>query len=170
MMPPVEVKVKKPVPSMLVFSLLMLFVSLVLAETLVVKVQSTNLRKAPKFYGTVIQALQSGDKVEKIASQPDGWIQVRTSGGVVGWLHTSAVNVPKSSLLAMNSGLKTQASASEVALAGKGFNKQIEDNYRSQHKNISFAEVDKMLLLKIAAAELEAFMKQGKLGDWRGVR
>jgi uncharacterized protein YgiM (DUF1202 family) len=165
-----EVQVKKPVPSLLVLSLLALFVTLVLAETLVVKVQTTNLRKSPKFYGAVIQALQAGDKVEKIAGQPDGWIQVKTSGGTVGWVHSSAVAVQKFNLLAMDKGLKTQASASEVALAGKGFNKQVEQSYRAQHKDVSFAEVDRMLLLKIAAAQLEEFMKQGRLGEWRGAK
>jgi hypothetical protein len=166
----VEVQVKKPVPSILVLSLLALFVTLVLAETLIVKVQTTSLRKTPKFYGPVIQALQAGEKIEKITSQPDGWIQVKTSGGAVGWIHSSAVAVQKFDLMAMDKGLKTQASASEVALAGKGFNKQIEENYRAQHRDISFAEVDKMLLIKIAAAQLEEFMKQGRLGDWRGAK
>jgi hypothetical protein len=165
-----EVQVKRPGPSLLVLSLLGLFVTLVLAETLVVKVQTTNLRKSPKFYGAVIQALQAGDKVEKITGQPDGWIQVKTSGGAVGWVHSSAVAVQKFDLLAMDKGLKTQASASEVALAGKGFNKQVEQNYRAQHRDISFAEVDRMLLIKIAAAQLEEFMKQGRLGDWRGAK
>lgn len=161
---------KRCVPLTAALSLLALFVTLVLAETLIVKVQSTNLRKTPKFYGAVILALRSGDKVEKVTAQPDGWIKVRTTGGAVGWIHSSAVTVQKFRLTAMNSGLKTQTSASEVALAGKGFNKQVEENYRAKHREVSFAEVDALLRLKVAAAALEEFMKQGRLGDWRGGR
>jgi uncharacterized protein YgiM (DUF1202 family) len=162
--------VKRPIPSILVLSLLMFLVSWVLAETLIVKVQTTSLRRTPKFYGPVIQVLPAGEKIDKVSSQPDGWIQVRTSGGVVGWVHSSAVEVQKFGLLAMNKGLKTQASTSEVALAGKGFNKQIEDNYRTQHKEANFAGVDRMLQIKVPPAQIEEFMKQGKLGEWKGAK
>ncbi len=158
----------KRIPLITALGLLALFVTLVLAETLIVKVQSTSLRKTPKFYGAVVQALKSGDKVEKVTSQPDGWLQVKTSGGAVGWIHSSAVEVQKFNLTAMDTGLKTQASASEVALAGKGFNKQVEESFRAKHKEANFAEVDRMLQLKVTSAALEEFLKQGQLGDWRG--
>jgi hypothetical protein len=164
------VKVKKPVPSTVVLSLFVLFVSLLVAETLIIKVQTTNLRKNPKFYAPVIQALKAGEKIEKISSQPDGWIQVKTSGGSVGWIHSSAVAVQKFDLLAMDKSMKTQASASEVALAGKGFNKQVEESYRAKHADVSFVWVDRMLLIKISASRVEEFMRNGKLGEWGGGR
>jgi len=161
---------KRRIPLITALGLLALFVTLVLAETLIVKVQSTNLRKTPKFYGAVVQALKSGDKVEKVTSQPDGWIQVKTAAGAVGWIHSSAVAVQKFNLTAMDAGLKTQASASEVALAGKGFNKQVEESFRAKNKEANFAEVDRMQQLKVTSTALEQFMKQGQLGDWRGAK
>jgi len=164
-----EVQVKRPIPMTLSVCLLILIVSLLVAETLTVKVQSTSLRSTPKFYSSAVQTLSAGQKLEKIAAQ-DGWIQVKTSGGVVGWVHSSAVEVPKFDLMASNKGLKTQASAGEVALAGKGFNKQVEESYRAKHKDVSFAWVDKMLQIKIAAAKIEEFMKKGKLGEFGGGR
>lgn len=150
-------------------SLFVVFIGLLLAETLVVKVHSTNLRKNPKFYAPVIQALQAGERVEKISSQ-EGWFQVRTLSGATGWLHSSAVEVQKFSLLALDKSMKTQASASEVALAGKGFNKQVEESYRAKHGELSFAWVDKMLQIKIPVAQVEEFMKKGKLGEFGGGR
>jgi len=164
-----EVQVKKPIPLTLSLSLLVLIVSLLVAETLTVKVQSTGLRSTPKFYSPAVQTLSAGQKVEKIAVQ-NGWIQVKTAGGVVGWVHSSAVEVPKFDLMASNTALKTQASTSEVALAGKGFNKQVEESYRAKHKDVSFVWVDKMLQIKIAAAKIEEFMKKGKLGEFGGGR
>lgn len=161
---------KKPVPSTVVLSLFIVFVSLLVAETLIIKVQTTNLRKSPKFYAPVVQTLKAGEKIEKISSQPDGWIQVKTSGGTVGWIHSSAVTVQKFDLLAMDKSMKTQASASEVALAGKGFNKQVEESYRAKHADVSFVWVDRMLLIKIAASRVEEFMRNGKLGEWGGGR
>ncbi len=161
---------KKPVPSTVVLSLFVLLVSLLVAETLIIKVQTTSLRKNPKFYAPVVQALKAGDRIEKISSRPDGWIQVKTSGGTVGWIHSSAVAVQKFDLLAMDKGVKTQASVSEVALAGKGFNKQIEDSYRAKHTDVSFVWVDRMLRIKMAASRVEEFMRNGKLGEWGGGR
>jgi uncharacterized protein YgiM (DUF1202 family) len=146
-----------------------LIVTLLVAETLTVKVQSTSLRSSPKFYASAVQALRAGDKVEKISTQ-NGWIQVRTAGGAVGWVHSSAVVVPKFDLMATNQGLKTQASADQIALAGKGFNKQVEENYRAKHGGLSFVWVDKMLQIKISAAKVEEFLKAGGLAGLGGGR
>jgi SH3-like domain-containing protein len=123
----------------------------------------------PKFYAAALLTLGAGEKIEKISSQ-DGWIQVRTSNGAVGWIHSSAVQVQKFDLLAMDKGLKTQASASEVALAGKGFNKQVEESYRAKHGEVNFVWVDRMLLIRIPASEVEEFMRKGKLGEFRGAK
>ena len=140
-----------------------------LAETVVVKIQSTSLRKEPKFFASAVAALKAGDTLEKLASQ-DGWYQVKTSAGVVGWIHSSAVEVKKFNLLAMDKSMKTQASASEVALAGKGFNKQVEDNYKSKHGEANFAAVDRMLKISIQPSDVEGFIKNGKLGESGGGR
>jgi hypothetical protein len=164
-----EVKVKRSIPSILAIGLLVLVLCLLAAETVIVKVQSTSLRKNPKFYATPLLTLGAGEKIEQIGSQ-DGWLQVRTSRGEVGWVHSSAVQVQKFDLLAMDKSLKTQASASEVALAGKGFNKQVEESYRAKHGEISFIWVDKMLLIKISASRVEEFMREGKLGEFRSSR
>jgi SH3-like domain-containing protein len=169
MMKKEEVNVKRSVLFSAAVSLFIIFVTLLLAETLIVKVQSTSLRQDPKFYSPVLLALKAGEKVEKVSSQA-GWVQVRTSGGVVGWVHSSAVDVQKFSLLAMDKSMKTQASASEVALAGKGFNKQVEESYRAKHGDINFIWVDRMLQIKIPASQVLEFMKQGKLGDFGGAR
>jgi hypothetical protein len=140
-----------------------------LAETVVVKIQSTSLRKDPKFFASAVAALKAGDSLEKLASQ-NGWYQVKTSAGVVGWIHSSAVEVKKFNLLASDKSMKTQASASEVALAGKGFNKQVEDSYKSKHGEANFAAVDRMLKISIQPSEVEKFMKDGKLGETGGGR
>lgn len=154
---------KKPIPLTVIGTLLFLIVILLVAETLVVKVQSTSLRSSPKFYASAIQALRAGDKVEKISTQ-DGWIQVKTASGAVGWVHSSALLVPKFNLVASRQGLQTQASSGEIALAGKGFNKQVEESYRAKHKGLSFAWVDRMLQIRISAAQVEEFLKKGRLG------
>jgi len=138
-----------------------------LAETVVVKIQTTNLRKEPKFYAETVVVLKAGDSLEKLGNQ-DGWVRVKTAKGAVGWIHSSAVEAKKFKLLAMNKDLKTQATASEVALAGKGFNKQVEQSFKSKHSDADFAATDRMLLIKSSPAEVLAFLKKGKLGEFGG--
>ena len=72
--------------------------------------------------------------------------------------------------MASAGGTKTQATASEAALAGKGFNKQVEDSYRAKHAEANFAGVDRMLQVKVSPAQVEDFLKQGKLGGQGGGR
>lgn len=146
---------------------LLVLAALLIAETVVVRVQTTSLRKDPKFYAAAVAALKAGDSLEKLSAQ-GGWVQVKTSAGVVGWVHSSAVETKKFSLMSVGGTMKTQASASEVALAGKGFNKQVEDSYKAKHTAADFAAVDRMLKMAVSPAEVEAFVKKGKLAGSGG--
>jgi len=146
--------------------LTLLLLTLLFAETFIVKIQTTNLRKEPKFYAQTLAILKAGEKVEKLSIQ-EGWLQVKNSKGLVGWIHSSSAEPKKFSLLALDKSLKTKASASEVALAGKGFNKQVEESYRARNPGISFAQVDRMLKIRISPLKIRAFLKQGKLGEFR---
>jgi len=132
------------------------------AETFVVKVRSTALRSGPQFFASSVIALKVGDGLLLVSRQAD-WIQVKTEAGQTGWIHQSAVETKKIDILAWSKGTKTQATASEVAMAAKGFNKQIEDNYKAKNKAISFVWVDKMGQMTVTRADLQAFLQQGKL-------
>ena len=162
-----ETRMKRPFRGPALAGALAVLTVLLLAETVVVKIQTTNMRKEPKFYSQTIASLTAGSPLEKLSSQ-DGWFKVRTSAGVVGWIHSSAVETKKFNLLAMDKSMKTQASAGEVALAAKGFNKQVEENYKAKHGEANFAAVDRMLQLKISPSDVEAFLRKGKLGEFGG--
>lgn len=159
---------KKPKrPALIIGAVLVLFVAILIAETLIVKVRTTHLRKEPNFFAPTIAVLNAGESLEKLGTQ-DSWFKVRTSKGLEGWVHSTAVQAKKFSLFAMDKSLKTQATASEVALAGKGFNKQVEDKYKTQHKNVSFVWVDRMLKIKVSPARMKDFLQKGKLGEFGG--
>ena len=160
---------KKPFRHALFIGLVFLIVAALIAETLIVKVKSTNLRKEPKFYAQTLAILKAGDALEKISEQA-GWMKVKTAAGQVGWVHSSAVQAKKFSLLAVDKSLQTKASAEEVALAAKGFNKQVEDSYRARHASLSFAWVEKMLQIKISAEQIRNFLEKGKLGEFGGAQ
>lgn len=144
-------------------------VALLLAETLVVKVQSTYVRKDPKFYSSPLATLAAGESVTQLSSQA-GWFKVRTSQGVEGWIHSSAVQTGKLKVASMDRSVQTAATADEVALAGKGFNKQVEDEYKSRNKGLNFGEVDRMLKIKVSPDELRQFLMDGKLAEFGGAR
>ena len=146
---------------------MIILVTFLIAENLYVKVQSARLRKEPKFYSATIVFLKAGESVEKISSQA-GWYLVKTAGGIKGWLHSSAVQSKKVDLVTMDKSLKAKASADEVALASKGFNEQVEKEYKARHKDISFAWVDRMLAFKVSPEQLRKFLKEGKLAEFGG--
>ena len=133
------------------------------AEVLVVKVQTTQLRRNPQYFGPILAALKAGDKLEKM-TEANGWVQVRTAAGAVGWIHSSALGQSSAALASAGQPVKTQATANEVALAGRGFNKQVEDTYKSRHAEVSFVWVDRMVQLRIGSAQIEDFLRKGRLG------
>lgn len=149
--------------------LAVVWVTVLFAETLFVKVQTTYVRKEPKFYSPAVATLQAGESVTQIASEA-GWFKVRTAQGVEGWMHSSAVQTKKLTVAAMDQPLQTRATAEEVALAGKGFNKQVEEEYKNRNKEVNFAEVDRMLKIIVSPDELRKFLIEGKLAEFGGAQ
>ncbi len=135
-------------------------------EFLVVKVQTTALRAEPRFFAPVKIMLKFGDQLEKLDFQ-QGWFQVKTLNAVSGWVHSSAVQPRPAKLAGLTQGPKTQATASEMALASKGFNRQVEASYRQRHPEVDYTWVDRMLNFKNGQAAIEKFLKEGHLGEWR---
>jgi hypothetical protein len=153
-----EVFMKIPKRSLVLLGGLLIVLLAMAADTVVVvKIQTTAIRQNPQFFAPALVTLKAGDKLTKISESN-------------GWIHSSALEVSKVNLLASNDPMKTQAKASEVALAGKGFNKQVEDSYKSKHTELNFALVDRMLQVKIASNQIEAFLRQGRLGDFGGAK
>lgn len=148
----------------------LLFLLIVIAfsasEILVVKVERTALRTEPRFFAPVKSLLKFGDQVEKVTLQ-EGWFQVKTPQGLSGWVHSSAVQPRPSKLALLAKGPKAEATASEVALASKGFNRQVETSYRQRHPEIDYTWVERMLGFKVDQAAIEKFLKEGHLGDWK---
>lgn len=145
----------------ILFGVVLLFA----ADTMIVKVKITKLKNNPQFFASTVASLDAGAQLEKIETK-GSWVKVKTNKGAVGWLHVSAVQDRKFSLMAVNSPNKTGASAEEVALAGKGFNKQVEDSFKSKNKNIDFRWVDRMLKIVIQEKALLEFLKAGRLADY----
>ena len=155
--------------AILIIVLVAVGLAIAAAEGLVVKVQTTQLRRTPQFFGPTLAALKVGDRLEKV-SEANGWIQVKTVTGTIGWIHSSAVVASSLALTSTNQSLKTQVTANEVALAGKGFNKQVEDSYKGNHAEVSFVWVDRMIQIRVSLAQVQDFLAKGRLTGQGGGR
>lgn len=136
-------------------------VGAVQAATMRVQIQSGQVRNAPSFLGGVVATVGYGQSVEVIASQSP-WQQVRTADGRTGWMHDSALTVKRVSTQS-GGAVRTGASGDEMALAGKGFNRDVEAQFKASHGDADFTWVDRMAALKASSAEIERFVKSGGL-------
>jgi hypothetical protein len=131
-----------------------------------VQVRDGQLRATPSFLGTVVGSLNYGDQVE-VQQQQGDWIQVNAKGQQ-GWLHTSALTTKTINIGSGGKDAPLKASGKEVALAGKGFNAEVEAKYRKGRQNANFAAVDRMEAIAIAPQEMVVFLASGDLKSAAG--
>jgi len=133
-----------------------------------VQVQDGKLRADPSFLGKITGSVAYGDEVTVIRQQ-DPWLFVSTrSGQLSGWIHSSALTEKEIVLRAGDANVQKTASQREIALAGKGFNPQVENEYRRRNPNLDFEWVDRMERIIISDAEIRQFVKDGKLSPEGG--
>jgi len=143
-------------------SLGLLFTGLAAAQvarggTLYVATKTTDIKSSTGFFATKRGTLNYGDRVTVL--QVNGkWVEVRSAtGSLSGW--TAVANLSAKQVVA---GSGTSASSSEVALAGKGFNQEVEDVYKSKG-DLDYADVDRTEALTVNEADLYRFLDEGKL-------
>lgn len=139
------------------------------AETMRVQVQSGQVRGTPSFLGGVVATLAYGQPVEAAAAQGGAWYQVRTPDGKSGWMHASALTVKRVAAPAGSGAARTGASGDEMALAGKGFNSDVEAQFKA-HSQLDFTWVDKMATMKASTAEIAQFVERGALAQPGGAK
>jgi opacity protein-like surface antigen len=101
-------------------------------------------------YGAQVTVLQVNGK----------WAEIRSAGSpsITGWV--SSANLTTRRISASGGG--TSASASEIALAGKGFNEEVENAYKAGG-NLNYADVDKTETLEVSQEDLYQFVTEGHL-------
>lgn len=144
----------------IILLLFLLIPSLAFADKLKVVTRENAIRKDCKFFSPVRTKVKYDDVID-LVSQSGDWYKVKY-GNVKGCIHKSAVEVKKFKLAGLL-GKKTEASTDEVALAGKGFNPQVESAYKGKHPELDFELVDKIEELDVPQEQLVDFIKKGKL-------
>jgi len=130
--------------------------------TLYVATKTVTLKSSTGFFASNRGTLNYGDRVTVL--QVSGrFVEVRsaTNSSLTGW--TASANLTARQVV---SGNTSSASAREVALAGKGFNQEVESSYRAQG-NLNYADVDAVERITVSEADLRQFLEEGhlRMGD-----
>lgn len=132
------------------------------AETVRVATKESAIREDCRFLAPIKSRVQYADELEVTAKEGD-WFKVKFRG-IKGCIHKNAVTDKAVSL----SGVSSQghaASKDEVALAGKGFNPEVEKAYRSKHPELDFNAVNSIEEYKVSDESLKLFIKAGSLNQ-----
>jgi len=133
-----------------------------------VQVQDGKLRADPSFLGKVLGSVAYGDSVTVIKQQ-DPWVYVSAKGGQLsGWIHNSALSEKEIILRAGSADVAKTASQKEVALAGKGFNADVEKEFKSRNPKLNFEWVDRMEKFVVSDDEIRKFIQEGALSPQGG--
>lgn len=117
--------------------------------------------------GKVLARLSYGDRVD-VLEEKRGWANVVIPGSEdKGWVNLSALTTKRVVLKAGASDVDKSASSGEVALAGKGFNEEVEAKYK-QDSDLDYTWVDKMEEFRYPVDNLVAFMVEGGLNPSEG--
>ncbi|MCP4352445.1 MAG: SH3 domain-containing protein [Desulfobacterales bacterium] len=128
------------------------------AKTMSIEVKEAHVRSAPSFFkGKLVKKLPYGYRIN-VQEQKGSWYKVSE-----GWIHSSALTKKKVVLRAGASDVKKGATNDEIALAGKGFNSQVEGEFKSKNQNIDFTWINKMENFTVSQDQMQKFLKKGEL-------
>lgn len=142
------------------------------AETVYVQARSAQLRSGKTSLSPIVATVQFGEALEKLR-QEDEWLEVRTAGGSTGWIFVNKTTTTRpsggeSSLARLGQAMRrTEAAPVTAATGARGLDK-VSEEYASR-TGISKQyqdEVDRMTAYKLTDQEVEAFLQQGRLGEY----
>ena len=119
-----------------------------------VAVQSTNLKATAGVFANNLAAISLGEAVTLI-SDNGRWSNVQY-GNLTGWIPSNELTSRR-----ITSSGSVGLSATEVALAGKGFTPELETEYR--RGGLDFSMVDYMERITIPSQDLQRFINEGRL-------
>ena len=132
------------------------------ADQMSVQVQNAQLRADASFLAKMTGQVAYGARVTVLQARGD-CRQVQAAGGPTGWLHQSALTKKVISMKAGAQDVATAVSGDELALAGKGFNSDVEADFKNKNKDIDFTWIDRMEKIKVSMDEITRFLNDGQV-------
>lgn len=148
---------------LLILALTGLTVYAVEQQLMSVQVKNGVVRTNPSFLGKMVTQLPYGDRVS-VQSAKGAWLLVtKPEKSTNGWMHSSALTKKKIVLKPGTSDVQQAASSDEITLAGKGFNQQVEEDFKSRNPEVDYTWIDKMEKVVVSQNQILAFIKEGQL-------
>ena len=133
-----------------------------------IQVKKGVVRTNPSFLGKVVAQLKYGDRVA-VQDVKGAWYFIdRPGASTGGWMHSSALSMKKIVLKPGASDVEQAASSDEITLAGKGFNQQVENDFKSKNPQVDFTWINKMEKMTVSQIQIQAFIKEGQLSPEGG--
>ena len=121
-----------------------------------VSARTVTLKSSTGFFASNQGTVSYGDQVS-VLQVSGNWAEVR-SESLTGWINSNNLSVRR----IVPSPSTVGATASEVALAGKGFDRDIENAYRAEG-NLNYSDVDRTETLTVSQDVLFHFITEGRL-------
>lgn len=138
-------------------------------DMLSVQVKSGKLRSRPSFLGKVVGQMSYGQPVT-LKEQKGSWVKIVGANGESGWLHESALSDEEITMKAGSEAVQVGASSEELALAGKGFNPTVENEYQKENPDLNYALIDRIETIVVTPEQAEAFLAAGQVEPNEGGR
>jgi hypothetical protein len=144
-------------------SALILLPVLVFADQAFVITKQNAVRQSCRFFAPVKASVSYNDLLDIVSTEGD-WFKVRYRG-VEGCIHKSAIQKKTASFTGAPVSGRSGGSVSqgETAMAGKGFNPQVEASYKGKHPEMRYDLVDKIEGYPVPDKELVRFITIGGL-------
>jgi hypothetical protein len=127
-------------------------------KTMYVTAKTIEVKSSSNFFAETLGTLSYGAPVS-VQQEYGKWVKVSSVEPPVlsGWVAAASLTTKR--ILA---GSSTSASANEIALAGKGFNQEVENAYK-QNGELNYSAIDAMEEIQIPSRQLFSFLQEGRL-------
>jgi uncharacterized protein YgiM (DUF1202 family) len=133
------------------------------AQEMVVQTKDCVIRSGPSFLSEPAGSLKYGDGIT-VVEESGPWRKIALPGNKLsGWIHVTALSPPKAEFKAGTSQASSRISSGEVALAGRGFDAEVEARLRQSNKDLNYQAVDKIEAAGVKQADVITFVNRGKL-------
>lgn len=149
--------------SLVVLCVLCMPLQAIAEETLSVQVKESEIRATPSFLGKIIARVAYGEMVG-VVENSGSWKKVSFKDNTAqGWIHESALSTERIILHAGQTDARTGTTQDELALAGKGFNKQVEEEFIKQNKDLDYTWINRMENIEVTPEMMETFLAKGEV-------
>lgn len=130
-------------------------------QKMTVELREVMVKVSPNYLAQSAGKLSYGAEVNVVAEEGN-WVRISSPSGYLPKSAVTKKSIPKNPDQKYAGG---SVKHDEVALAGKGFNPQVEAQYKKNNAQMAsaFSSVDKIEKLGASDAELRAFQSAGKL-------